>query len=597
MPTFKGLAGHALTALLAVALAACGSGLSGGAANGTASAKSEHSSSGHGGGGEHGGGGSGGSGGGSGGGGTTASSPVVVAWNDLGMHCMDGKDYSVFSILPPYNNLHAQLVDRATGQLVQGAVLTYESIPDPATGGINTTSATKTNFWDYVLSLYGVSVPPDMGLAGFPMASTTPAPLKFNTAQSWYEAEAIPMTPYEDGTLQKNYYPMVRVTARDAKGNAMASSDVVLPVSDELSCRTCHASNSDAAARPATGWVNNANSELDWKQNILALHDQKFGADTAFLSAFATLKEKGALTGATLSNSAAQGKPVLCAACHGSNALPGTGVTGIEPLTVAIHSLHAKVNDPATGTSLNDENNRDTCYLCHPGSTTQCLRGAMGSATATDGSALMQCQSCHGKMSAVGAASRAGWLDEPNCQSCHHDGLRQTSALGSDGQPLPASAIADTRFATNPNKPMAGYSLFRFSTGHGSLQCEACHGATHAIYPSTHNNDNVENVALQGHAGTLAECTVCHSTVPLTANGGPHGMHTVGSSWVSAHHDMIGAAGGTSSCAACHGADYRGSDLSKVTAARSFSTEHGTKTYAAGDIVGCYDCHNGPNDD
>ena len=30
---------------------------------------------------------------------------TLVAWNDLGMHCVDGKDYSVFSILPPYNNL------------------------------------------------------------------------------------------------------------------------------------------------------------------------------------------------------------------------------------------------------------------------------------------------------------------------------------------------------------------------------------------------------------------------------------------------------------------------------------------------------------
>ncbi len=27
---------------------------------------------------------------------------TLVAWNDLGMHCVDGKDYSVFSILPPY---------------------------------------------------------------------------------------------------------------------------------------------------------------------------------------------------------------------------------------------------------------------------------------------------------------------------------------------------------------------------------------------------------------------------------------------------------------------------------------------------------------
>jgi len=34
----------------------------------------------------------------------------LLAWNDLGMHCTDGTDFSVFAILPPYNNVHAQLV-------------------------------------------------------------------------------------------------------------------------------------------------------------------------------------------------------------------------------------------------------------------------------------------------------------------------------------------------------------------------------------------------------------------------------------------------------------------------------------------------------
>jgi hypothetical protein len=33
----------------------------------------------------------------------------VFAFNDLGMHCLD-KDFSVFSILPPFNVLHAQVV-------------------------------------------------------------------------------------------------------------------------------------------------------------------------------------------------------------------------------------------------------------------------------------------------------------------------------------------------------------------------------------------------------------------------------------------------------------------------------------------------------
>ena len=40
----------------------------------------------------------------------------AIAWNNLGMHCMDA-DFSVFSILPPYNTIHAQVVD-PSGRLV-----------------------------------------------------------------------------------------------------------------------------------------------------------------------------------------------------------------------------------------------------------------------------------------------------------------------------------------------------------------------------------------------------------------------------------------------------------------------------------------------
>ena len=80
---------------------------------------------------------------------------TLVGWNDLGMHCMDA-DYSVFSILPPFNTIHAHLVD-ASGRLVRagdGVTVTYEAVAD-ATGSINTTSRNKTNFWQFVQALYG----------------------------------------------------------------------------------------------------------------------------------------------------------------------------------------------------------------------------------------------------------------------------------------------------------------------------------------------------------------------------------------------------------------------------------------------------------
>src|SRR5512141_2417685 len=91
-----------------------------------------------------------------------ASGYKVISWNDLGMHCTDGVDYSVFGVLPPYNTANSQLID-PTGHLVRnpfGITLTYQSIVDPS-GSINTSSIGKTNFWSYTQDLFGVTLAPD----------------------------------------------------------------------------------------------------------------------------------------------------------------------------------------------------------------------------------------------------------------------------------------------------------------------------------------------------------------------------------------------------------------------------------------------------
>jgi hypothetical protein len=165
--------------------------------------------------------------------------------------------------------------------------------------------------------------------------------------------------------------------------------------------------------------------------------------------------------------------------------------------------------------------------------------------------------------------------------------------VDANGQPL---SWADTTFATNADVPAAGYNLYRFSRGHGDLQCEACHGATHAVYPTSHDNDNLLSMDLQGHVGTVAECTVCHEVMPSTTTGGPHGMHTMGQQWVDRHGDI--AEHNSQGCAYCHGSDYRGSFLSQIKTLKTFSLEdHQSISYEAGNIVSCYDCHNGPNGD
>jgi nitrate/TMAO reductase-like tetraheme cytochrome c subunit len=251
------------------------------------------------------------------------------------------------------------------------------------------------------------------------------------------------------------------------------------------------------------------------------------------------------------------------------------------------------VTDPATNQTLELATTRTACYSCHPGPKTQCLRGAMGTLKDASGNNQMECQSCHGTMSTVGTPTRQGWFQEPACQMCHtgtavtNSGQIAYTSVFSSG--TTQRVAADQTFATNPNTPQAGISLYRYSSGHGGLQCEACHNSTHAEYATPITNDNVQSVNLQGHSGMLAECSACHSTVPTTVNGGPHGLHPIGSSWVSQHPNVVNSSGSTQ-CQVCHGTDYRGTILSKMKAARTMAS----RSFAAGDVIGCYSCHNGP---
>lgn len=519
--------------------------------------------------------------------------PTVLAWNNLGMHCMDD-DYAIFSILPPYNTLHAQVID-ANGNLVTTAgrfTVTYDPIADPE-GSINTTSIGKTNFWTYASTLFGANLAEDQGLAGFNLAGPggPPQALAFDATMTWYEATGIPLTPWDDSGRYRPY-PIVRVVATDTSAGTRAETVSVLPVSEEMDCRRCHGSEAGVAARPTAGWVRDPIPKRDYRLNILRLHDELNLGDPLYDQALAAT----GLSALGLYDEVVRvGKPVLCASCHASEALAAGGVAGVSALTRAVHHRHASVIAPDTGLSLDATNNRSSCYQCHPGSATRCLRGAMGSAVASDGSAAMQCQSCHGSMTHVGATGRTGWLSEPNCQACHtgtamsnNGSIRFLTALNTDGtlrQPV------NTTFATNPNTPATGFSLYRFSRGHGGVACSACHGSTHAEYPSLHTNDNLASMGAQGHIGVISTCTACHVTMPATVNGGPHGLHPVGQSWVSRHGD----AAERNDCRGCHGPDYRGTVLSRAMGERQFSTEWGTRSFWRGQQIGCYECHNGPD--
>src|SRR5512142_2893378 len=82
---------------------------------------------------------------------------TVIGWNNLGMHCMDS-DYSLFAILPPYNTIHAQLLDPSGNPVTgtSGYTETYQAVADPS-GSINTTSVGKSNFWQCAAPLFGLA--------------------------------------------------------------------------------------------------------------------------------------------------------------------------------------------------------------------------------------------------------------------------------------------------------------------------------------------------------------------------------------------------------------------------------------------------------
>jgi hypothetical protein len=520
---------------------------------------------------------------------------TLVGWNNLGMHCIDA-DYAVFSLLPPYNTIHAQLVD-AQGHLLRdpgNITVTYEAVADPD-GSINRSSLGKTNFWSHVEALFGVSLSEDVGLTqlSMPGAANQPQPMSFDSVAGWFIAEGIPITPYDDNG-HKNPYPLMHLVARDGNGTLLASTDIVLPVSDEMDCSSCHASGSSPAAQPLSGWVRDPDAQRDMRLNILRLHDDRESFRPAYQAALQTAGYDAAGLFATASG----GKAILCARCHLSEALPGSGIEGIAPLTQAVHSRMAFVLDPLTNLPLASTDNRSACYRCHPGAVTRCLRGAMGNAVAADGTRAIQCQSCHGGMLDVASPERTGWLNEPVCQSCHtgtaiknSGAIRYTSAFDDAGA---VRQPADQTYATNADTPAPGLSLYRFSKGHGGLACEACHGSTHAEFPSSQRNDNLQSEQRQGHAGTLSECSACHAIVPETADGGPHGLHPIGQEWVQRHPDIAEQSGATA-CRTCHGNDYRGTALSRVQADRVLDTAFGRKVFWRGFQVGCYTCHNGPS--
>ncbi len=350
---------------------------------------------------------------------------VILGWNDLGMHCYD-RDYSTLTVLPPYNNLYAQVIKRGDPpQLITTGIKVNYSFPN------NTYSVGKTNFWTYAFKIFGVSLSSNIGLAGKGLSG------EMDLVSNHFVAQGVPVTEFSDSApTTPQYFQLAQMIVTDLSGSGLSQTNVVAPISSEMRCDVCH----------------NSPSPTNFRMNILIKHDNEEGTH--------------------LTEQASSGNPVLCAGCHADPALGMSGNPELPSLSAAMHGKHAEETS--------------NCYACHPGPLTRCLRDVMSQQFG------LTCVSCHvGGMTALASRTRTPWVDLPRCGNCH-----------------------DAAHAENTGK------LYKQSTGHGGLFCEACHNSTHAITPSREANDNIQAIVYQGTAGTISKCTVCHLTTP--ASGGPH---------------------------------------------------------------------------
>jgi hypothetical protein len=494
---------------------------------------------------------------------------------------------------------------------------------------------------------------------------------------NWFAAEGIPMATFDD-IGRWNPFPLLRVQAVDkGTGKTLASLDAVIPVSGETNCKTCHLPFPDGnglatgkiarpkgpAHDPSFGHVPAWVSE-EWAAdvNMVRLHDKLHG--TKLFTGF------DPKTGVAST-------PVACQSCHYTPALDllqkgpqsagGLGQGSNQSMSRVMHNGHGSLtiggrdlfpmmpppDDPRRKNSGPNPINAFTqktleasCYQCHPGKLTQCLRGVMYNVAGA------VCQDCHGQMTQVGddfsrnqpggrfvirsdfygnpRTPRVPWLNEPTCGSCHtgdatsnltrmpgtipaSDKIRLLQAYLA-GSPkatpiLPSNMrFAEPRVASGPAR--GNPQLFRLSVdAHGGVFCEGCHGSTHAEWPvrDANANDNVAAMELQGHAGKIVECATCHKGLLGLTLAGPHGMHPVGNNgysanWAANHSDYVDGHG-LNGCKACHGVHGEGTVLATVAIDRPNLPcaegggplcRAGRVTLTAATKVGCNICHANP---
>lgn len=299
-----------------------------------------------------------------------------------------------------------------------------------------------------------------------------------------FTAGSIAATPYGAGTFQP--YPVALIEVLDGGGGILATTGAVLPLSSETGCRNCHRGP----------WKDGTNGGLSETTvaDILAVHDKRNG------TGFTDLVKKGGA--------------VQCASCHSGQ--------GDEPnLSTAVHGFHATMQLEGG----------EACGLCHASAEDGATRFYRGYHNLLG----LDCTRCHGALNdhalsllrheagrgspaaakrlsqirptAVALASdihpREPGVNLPQCAGCH-DFIKKPDA---------SDATAFNKWTKNESERFT-----RAFEEMGALRCPSCHGAPHAVYPSSNpagdDRDNIQPLQYQGAAlplGKNGNCAVCHT--------------------------------------------------------------------------------------
>lgn len=410
---------------------------------------------------------------------------LLLAWNDLGMHCVSDND-RWFAILPPANTLQALLIRRGpTPEVVKdGVVLTYR-----VESGFESPWE-EVDFWERAERVYGRALQKGVGLAGNGLQGV----MAYEEKGGAFVAEKVPVVPYRSLQGEKVYnpYPLFTIEARDqGTGTLLVETRVVAPVSTEMGCRNCHGG--------PWRWNGVSGISEETAKNVLRVHDRNSRTD--------------------LLARAEKGEAFLCQGCHADPALQAEGRPGILNFSAAMHGRHAVY---LAGRQA------DACFQCHPASSTGNTRCARDIHTRLG----ITCVRCHGALedhalsllkgegAKPGAArllwaldpqggvpkekilARRPWVMEPDCLSCHKDYEK----------PL-TEASAFNRWVDRPE----GLYRMRFDET-GVLRCQACHGAPHALYPAVNpvspDRDTVQPLQYGGGPypiGANKACALCHT--------------------------------------------------------------------------------------